>query len=210
MNELMLPGDTFDIDLNAKALTMPTVGPLMGSFKLQLDVFLCPFRLYQAQLHNNKLGVGLDMSKIKLPQFEGEANMINFSFGESPDTQQVNPSSLIAYQGTRGFGCAENEEDGHVTYRRNALKLLSYYDIYKNYYANKQEGKGAIISNSDESIEISSVASTRVSVNRNMTPSSVIPTRINDSNYIEIVGENLLLSNLRGFYVDDTQQQNLS
>ena len=144
MNELMLPGDTFDIDLNAKALTMPTVGPLMGSFKLQLDVFLCPFRLYQAQLHNNKLGVGLDMSKIKLPQFQGIANMINFSFGESPDTQQVNPSSLIAYQGTRGFGCAENEEDGHVTYRRNALKLLSYYDIYKNYYANKQEGKGAI------------------------------------------------------------------
>ena len=141
MNELMLPGDTFDIDLNAKALTMPTVGPLMGSFKLQLDVFLCPFRLYQAQLHNNKLGVGLDMSKIKLPQFEGVANMINFSFGESPDTQQVNPSSLIAYQGTRGFGCAENEEDGHVTYRRNALKLLSYYDIYKNYYANMNSVK---------------------------------------------------------------------
>ena len=46
-------GDSFDIDLEAMAKTLPTVGPLFGSAKVQLDVFLCPWRLYQGQLHNN-------------------------------------------------------------------------------------------------------------------------------------------------------------
>jgi hypothetical protein len=37
---------------------------------MQLDVFTCPLRLYQAQLHNNALNIGLDMKKVKLPKFE--------------------------------------------------------------------------------------------------------------------------------------------
>ena len=69
MNMVALPGDTFDIDLNADVKTYPTAGPLFGSYKLQLDVFTCPIRLYQGVLHNNKLGIGLKMSEIKLPQF---------------------------------------------------------------------------------------------------------------------------------------------
>ena len=69
MKLLALPGDTFDIDLDTKVLTHPTVGPLFGQFKMQLDVFTCPLRLYQAQLHNNALNIGLDMKKVKLPKF---------------------------------------------------------------------------------------------------------------------------------------------
>ena len=51
-----LPGTTFDIDLNAVARTYPTVGPMFGSFKLQIDIFSCPYRLYNGLVHNNKLG----------------------------------------------------------------------------------------------------------------------------------------------------------
>ena len=53
-----------------KVLTHPTVGPLFGSFKFQADVFVCPIRLYNAWLHNNKLGIGLDISQINLPQLK--------------------------------------------------------------------------------------------------------------------------------------------
>ena len=35
--KVALPGDTWDIDLNAMVLTHPTVGPLYGSYKLQLE-----------------------------------------------------------------------------------------------------------------------------------------------------------------------------
>jgi hypothetical protein len=52
MKILALPGDTFDIDLDTKVLTHPTVGPLFGQFKMQLDVFTCPIRLYYIQYSN--------------------------------------------------------------------------------------------------------------------------------------------------------------
>ena len=70
MSQIALPGDTWEINLNEKVLTHPTVGPLFGSYKLQLDIFTCPIRLYNSALHNNQLNVGLDMSKVKLPRFE--------------------------------------------------------------------------------------------------------------------------------------------
>ena len=68
LNEVALPGDTFDIDLGCEILTTPTTGPLFGSYKVQLDIFQVPIRLYQAKLHMNMLNIGKDMSKIKLPQ----------------------------------------------------------------------------------------------------------------------------------------------
>ena len=64
MCEIGLPADTWDIELNSEVLTHPTVGPLFGSFKWQLDVFTCPIRLYNSLLHNNALNIGLDMSKV--------------------------------------------------------------------------------------------------------------------------------------------------
>lgn len=60
MSEIGLPGDTWDIDLNSTVLTHPTIGPLFGRYKIQLDVFYTPIRLYNPLLHNNKLGIGMD------------------------------------------------------------------------------------------------------------------------------------------------------
>jgi len=144
LKEVALPGDTFDIDLGCDVKTHPTLGPLFGSFKLQLDVFLCPVRLYQGQLHNNKLGIGLKMSNVKLPTYELIAKQISF---ETPpndlDNSQVNPSSIFAYLGVRGVGLNNNLEDAVRTF--NGIPWLGYWDIYKNYYSNKQEEIGAVI-----------------------------------------------------------------
>ena len=57
------PGDTFTIETAEKIMTHPTLGPLFGSYKFQMDIFTCPIRLYNAMLHNNALNIGLDMSK---------------------------------------------------------------------------------------------------------------------------------------------------
>lgn len=145
MNLVALPGDTFDIKLDADIKTSPTVGPLFGSFKLQLDVFSCPIRLYNSYLHNNKLGIGLNMGNIKLPQIELEANKLDTSnlLSNPIENQQINQSSLLAYLGIRGLG--NSSIDTRIKRRFNALPVLSYWDIYKNYYANKQEKIGAQI-----------------------------------------------------------------
>lgn len=145
MSKVMLPSDSFEIKLNTETMTHPTVGPLFGSYKLQLDVFSIPIRLYQAQLHNNKLNIGRNMQNIKLPviRIKDIPNLDETS--DIPiDIQQVNPSSLLAYLGIRGFGQARYGSTKFAA-RFNAVPYLAYYDIYKNYYANKQEEVGAFI-----------------------------------------------------------------
>ena len=67
MTEVALPGDSFDIDLQCDVKTLPTVGPLFGGYKVQLDVFEVPVRLYQGKLHMNMLNIGMDMKNILLP-----------------------------------------------------------------------------------------------------------------------------------------------
>lgn len=136
MSQIALPGDTWEINLNEKVLTHPTVGPLFGSYKLQLDVFECPIRLYQAMLHNNALNVGLDMSKVKLPKFQ-ELTIQNMDKPVKGDKfPQINPSCLLAYLGRRGWGVPSKKIAG-----KQCVPVLAYFDIFKNYYANKQEEK---------------------------------------------------------------------
>ena len=60
------------------------------------------------------------------------------------DIQQINPSSILAYLGVRGVG--NNGLNGICERDFNAIPLIAYWDIYKNYYANKQENIGVMIS----------------------------------------------------------------
>lgn len=133
--EIGLPGDTWELDLRTHILTHPTVGPLFGSYKFQNDFFLCPIRLYNALLHNNALNIGLDIKKVKLPQI---VKTITADAG----TSYINPSCLLAYLGLRSFGgVSQISGTGEGLTRHECTPLIAYYDIFKNYYSNKQEEK---------------------------------------------------------------------
>lgn len=139
--QIGLDGTTFYIDITTKVKTLPTTGPVFGSFKHQIDVFVIPIRLYIAALHNNALGVGLNMSKVLLPYFH--AFSANTSIYEHDTNRgQVNPSSLLSYIGIKGFGRSEVNQSLR---RFPAIFNLAYWDIFKNYYANKQEEKAYVI-----------------------------------------------------------------
>lgn len=166
LTEVGLPGDTFEIDLNVDIMTHPTIGPLFGSYKVQIDLFSVPIRLYNAKLHMNMLGIGLDMSQIKLPQLELEqpsqtAEEVKELVEEGKwENSQINPSSILSHLNIRGVG---NNQSGDIQTRDfNAIPFLAYWDIYKNYYANKQEEIGMVIHRavSDQSITPFQVQST--------------------------------------------------
>lgn len=143
--QIGLDGTTFYIDITTKVKTLPTTGPVFGSFKHQIDVFVIPIRLYIAALHNNALGVGLNMSKVLLPFFH--ALSANTSIYENDTNRgQVNPSSLLAYLGIRGFGRSTVNQ---YLRRFPAIFNLAYWDIFKNYYANKQEENAYVITGID-------------------------------------------------------------
>lgn len=121
--ELAQKGDIFEVDMRNKTLTHPTLGPLFGSYRLQHYFFFCPFRLYNSWLHNNKLGIGMQMSQIKFP-----------IIGTWDAEMKTKSSSLLNYLGWKG----SITKDG-VGVRKNAIPLLAYIDIFKNYFANTQE-----------------------------------------------------------------------
>lgn len=144
----MLPGDTFKINTRCHTLTHPTIGPLFGSFKQQNDFFFCPDRLYQALLHNNALNIGLDMKKVKYPIVEidtGDWDQNDSIEGSNESLKkEVHPSSLPAYLGYKRLTKGEAEPNNGIV-KWNATPIIAYYDIFKNYYANKQEENFYII-----------------------------------------------------------------
>ena len=169
MNELALPGDTFDIHLNCDVKTHPTIGPLFGSFKVQLDVFLIPIRLYNSATHNNMLGIGMQMGDVKLPKFLLYAE----GFTQLPadlDNVQINPSSIFSYLGIRGVAVIDASEG--IQHRAfNAVPWLGYWEIYKNYYSNKMEEEGAVIAFTQPTIN-----KTVTAVTINADPVTQFPT----------------------------------
>ena len=93
----------WETELNAMVLTPPANGALLGSFKLQLDVFQIPMRLYNSWIHNNKLGIGTQMQNVKIPQltvsYAHQDNEIN---ADNPQGYPINNSHILKYLGISG------------------------------------------------------------------------------------------------------------
>ena len=169
-------GDIFDIEMFNKTLTHPTVGPLFGSYKLQHFIFTCPIRLYNSWLHNNRTGIGMKMGDIKIPKLE-----LHTTFS-SIWNNECNPSSLLAYLGFKGA----RSTNSATTTRVNAIPVLAYYDIFKNYFANTQEPNAWYVSGVEKMVNgwvISSGNVTKTITNNGTTPVEVNMT-VNESTTI--------------------------
>lgn len=127
-------GDIIDLDLINKTLSQPTLGPLFGSFKLQHFLFFGGFRLYNSWLHNNRTGIGMKMSDIKIPMMMANTQGTNLE-----STTNISASALYKYLGwSKSRRTGTNATAGVY---KNGVPLLLYLDIFKNYFANTQENK---------------------------------------------------------------------
>lgn len=148
--QLGTTGTTFYLDMEAKTRTLPTNGPIFASMKHQIDVFVIPIRLYVGALHNNMLGIGLNMKDVKFPTFTIQSRTPRTNIDVHVNMQQISQDSLLAYLGVRGIGqsATPTVPSSMVQKTTQGLFVLAYWDIYKNYYANKQEGIGYVIGGS--------------------------------------------------------------
>lgn len=205
----MMKGDTFKIKLQPNVLTHPTVGPLFGSFKLQNDIFFCPIRLYNSWLHNNKLKIGLNMQQIKLPQILLSAEMPMTNQKYEPNA--LNPSSLLYYLGIRAIGQNTKQEDPDARRAFNAVPFLSYFDIFKNYYANKQEEKFVTIAHTNIFTKIEKINSSGSPDTTYLNPMR-IGAKIPTTNKIRLTGtlnENKVLNATIKYYEESGFDSNL-
>lgn len=140
-------GDIIDLDLINKTLSQPTLGPLFGSFKLQHFMFFGGFRLYNSWLHNNRTGIGMKMSDIKLPM------MIASTQGTATEAStNISASALYKYLGwSKSRRTGTNADSGVY---KNGVPLLLYLDIFKNYFANTQENNFYMLKGMDNTMLI--------------------------------------------------------
>lgn len=180
---------TFDVDIESFIRTIPTRGPLFGSFKFQVDLFAIPFRLYQGILHNNPTDIGLNMNQVYLPKIDittidrnaaGQSIRVK---GSNEDNWQINESALLKYLGMSGLGSMQ-WSTGHASYPRRKFQcvpILAYYDIFKNYYSNKQEENAYVITPG----EIENVPQAQIDTIRQTTTNGTGSIEIEESREIE-------------------------
>jgi len=179
-------GDIIDLNLINKTLSQPTLGPLFGSFKLQHFLFFGGFRLYNSWLHNNRTGIGMKMSDIKLPMMHARTKGIS-----TAATTDISASSLYKYLGWSsskriGLGATNG-------ILKNGVPLLLYLDIFKNFFANTQEkkfymlkGAGAVILNIQNTYQSSHDGNYTIGKNQEsiqITNTTKINTDLTDIDY---------------------------
>lgn len=176
-------GDIIDLDLINKTLSQPTLGPLFGSFKLQHFMFFGGFRLYNSWLHNNRTGIGMKMSDIKLPM------MVANTVGTATEAYtNISTSALYKYLGwSKSKRKGTNATEGVV---KNGVPLLLYLDIFKNYFANTQEDKFYMLKGMDNKISISGEKHNVPFSNKfiEITDTTTLQLNVASNNYPEMWG----------------------
>lgn len=148
--EIGLNGDTFSFNTETLIRTIPTNAPLLGTFKFQLDFFSIPMRLYNGLTHSNALNIGLDIADVTFPKMTCSSTLLNPDmYSYNINTAQLSSSCLHNYLGLKGLGMYDFQDDTElkteVMKTFQCIPHLGYYDIYKNYYSNKQENVGKIV-----------------------------------------------------------------
>lgn len=136
----VVPGDDLTLAYESLVNTQALLSPLYGSFKLQVDTFFAGTSLYVPELWRNG----------SMRQADGTLHSpyptFRFEYSDDSDGVQYNvidPSSLLAYLGFAP-GFFPFPLSGGVDNRRsvreyNAIPILMYLDIVRNYYVNRQE-----------------------------------------------------------------------
>ena len=102
----------------------------------------------------------------------------------------MSSSSVLAYLGNRGFGQSTAAPNMQITVYRNAVPFLALWDIYKNYYANKQEEIGAVLHTSTDTL---AAISTAIVAGGNTQP---VPTNAIGGYSLIVTGYNLEVDNI--------------
>lgn len=121
----------------------PMNAPLVNGFKLCLEYFFIPDRLYNADLLLDFTGVTSEPDNVKYPSLKPTTLNSVLSFddkaGVSLDAQNiVSPGSLADYMNFPVGFAPIATDSAQWTRRYNMLKAVGYLDVVYNYYINQQ------------------------------------------------------------------------
>lgn len=150
--EPVIAGDQVKIAIESLMKTYAALVPIMGTFKLETSVWFAPLSLYIPRLKSNSALTPTNTSKLP------DVNFPYFRLPSSAATSIVDysnnfvaPDSLLRYLGLPyrfvDKTAPVEELPGIKTLGRkfNGVPLLMYVDIFRNYYANRQEANYPVI-----------------------------------------------------------------
>lgn len=150
--DLCTIGTTYEMRIRELVKTIPTKGPLFGSFEFRVEVFVYPLRLTQGILHNNPIKLGMNAKNVLMPKanivatklknwqnYKNNGGNIPLKFATS------GVSSLVNYIGAQSLQLDYDNSDTPHTIPIDAGPILAYYDYCKNYKFNKQEDNAYVI-----------------------------------------------------------------
>lgn len=147
-------GDDLLFKPSAFVQAMPMNAPLVNGFKLCLEYFFVPDRLYNWDLLADNTGITSDPDNVNFPQMVVQptdtgwgSGVVNFSLATETDVKGaatliaknvVSPGSLADYCGFP-VGILPTWESDRNSF--SALKMLGVLDIFYHYYVNQQVPK---------------------------------------------------------------------
>lgn len=150
--QLMNPGETFRINIRSLIRTNPTLAPLMGRFKVRVVTAVSNIKNYAVGLEGYRRS--FDWRTFNLPKLRVVFNNSTNNASQADyyiRNTQVKETSLADYLGYQvgWFPSSQQYPDAtpldspyqYLSYiEKNALPFLIYYDFYRNYLVNPQEG----------------------------------------------------------------------
>lgn len=143
--EEVQPGDDWVISPKVKVQTAPLLAPLMGSFQQEFTLFFVPTRLYTQ-------GMDLDMpdftpDETLFPRFMPPGFEVDYGGGFagsgsnlSGTLGKTDPHCLLSYLDAVAPGHLSIYNGNYDTVEsRNAIPLIGYYDIFRNFFRNTNE-----------------------------------------------------------------------
>lgn len=139
-------GDEMNLNVSQLMKTLPLEGPLLGSFKVQFDLFECPYRYYNRILHDDM--TGFDPGDVYFPRWyfdwsNFDAELLPSDPGHTGYDEKLQTTSLHYFLGypiySANYYTLQSVASGIQGRPYNATPLLSYWDIVRNFYANTQE-----------------------------------------------------------------------
>ncbi|UPW41985.1 major capsid protein [Dipodfec virus RodF1_49] len=150
-----VPGDTHRIKISGLCRTEGTLSPVFGSMIQETSVFFVPSRLYVPEMSANDDVT--DVDSIRYPTFSPALAvppgkiMVSLSEAAYPTLPNnsvraqgltVQPNSLAAFIGFGpGFTPIHNETADVIPTHYSAIPFLGYYDIFRTYFANRQQSE---------------------------------------------------------------------
>lgn len=140
--------------------TQPMLAPLMGRFRVTLDYFFAPKRLYNPAYHSNSNS--FDYFKTVHPNFSflSVPFLNNVYQSNTYIDYMVKPGSLLDFLGVPRYYASLS---GYSPNRFNAYYLLSYWDIFRNYYIDPQWSTYAVMFSSSSNPDAVSIRTSPLS-----------------------------------------------